>query len=281
MGEDQIEEDDELQAAKVVLDALQHQLVDVHHTTISPDHSLFLASDKVKTYSDSLLSCGLMLQDHQITKSHDALNEYTKIRDEERRKTHEEQMKYRRKRLRMLINDESWIYSLENNYDTNSDPIFTLSFRHQTKDLFKKFSQLHKENYDANLFMAGLHYFIIRQIHEENILIWTLSIPDGRDKFIDDVVHLLRSIMIPWINPQSCEEAMDSLDEEYSFYINPSISNRSLQTLLQALSIKISTSKKSMGKIGSLHPLSQRENIDGDKDEKSHFMKWINFCEIL
>lgn len=41
IGEDQIEEDDELQAAKVVIDALQHQLVDIHHITISPDHSLF------------------------------------------------------------------------------------------------------------------------------------------------------------------------------------------------------------------------------------------------
>jgi len=191
----------ELQASKVVLDALEHQLINVHEDDITSEYQAFLGSSDAQRHSNHLLSCGLLASDGDVdariqpkskeevrvitvTATHEALAKYTNIRDQERRNAHQMQMIKRRSYLDQLIKRKTpQLVSASTNANhfektMGNHLVNSQEFLKHVRSAIAVFTRNYKQHIGTHSFFAGVKAMIEKQLEGDKrgtCILWTLN----------------------------------------------------------------------------------------------------------
>ena len=301
---------EEYQSSVVVLELLEHQLINVNEESQTDEYAQFLISDKVKKFSHQLQSCGLLTQveenDPSIKRNHvldhQTLAKYTQIRDSERRKAHQLQMEERKLYLGKLIQSKlktsleltpSTTHPTKEKDDAN---LFSHDFLKNVRKKAKSFCSNHIGSIGTHSFIGGVKKMIETQISSKEVIIWTFngsiltesalsSIESNHEQYINEAIELLNSFMVFNTNEDRVENAKVQKNESlFSFHINASISNASLRYILSEFPSASDLHAKPAGTFGPIPGASEkRKNIDGKLDEYVSFISCNQGlrCEIL
>lgn len=313
------EDQAELQASKVVLDALEHHLINVHEDAITSEYQSFLGSSEAKKNSNHLMSCGLLasnvdtsIQPKEVitatpSLTNEALAKYTNIRDQERRNAHQFQMNKRRLYLDQLIKRKipQPVSASTNHYDkTMGDHLVnSQAFLKHVRSGIALFTRNYKKHIGAHSFFAGVKTMIEKQLEEDKrgtCILWTLngstlsevnfSSSDPSQKhngevYMDDAIGLLSSFMLYYPNEDLAEKASSQEHESmYSFFIHGSISNSFLRYILSDLPSSRDLHAKATGTFHCKDTsIGKRDNADGANDEYLGIIPWTQGlrCDIL
>ncbi len=289
------EKDEEYRACEVVLEALEHQIINSHAETLSEEYKEFILSDRVTFFSDKLQACGLFVNRENLqleTTTHDqeTLAKYTQIRDQQRRQAHKLQMEKRKKYLNKLMLASSVTEELGEDY------VHSQAYLKEVRNIVKSFCKKYKGNIGTHSFLEGVNTLIDKQVHGTEVILWTfngytlseasVNLEDRNDdKYMDEAVSLLKSFMVSTPNEDRIEKANDQeFESMYSFHIHNSISNSFLRYIANELPAKGDLHAKPSGNFEPLKgEIISRNNIDGKLDE--NFMSMLHFpgfrCEIL
>ena len=307
-------EDQELQACQVVLNALEHQLINAHEEDMTIDYKSFLSSDEVKQHSSQLKSCGLYIEIEgspmnststtttQVTLSHHVLVEYAKVRDEQRRNAHMKQMEERRLYLEDLVQNklkQRSSSSSANNNTTENSPmklhaggseyaVSSQSYLKQVRSIAKNFCTKYKDNIGIHSFLAGIITMLEKQINAANhVILWTFNgstlsevsdpnLKQSGEEYMNDAVELLMSLMVYYPNVDRAEEGKEKEYESmYSFHIHASISNPFLTYILSELPPLRKLDARPTGRFEKMDAsIEGRRNAGGGADEHMSYIQW-------
>ncbi len=307
--------EDKIQASRVVLDALEHQLGNAPDTELSNDHRDFLKSERAKKYENELRSSGLYIGIEEIGqycsddeqpvgkvksyyKPQEILLEYSKVKDEERRLAHITKMKERRETLHNLFLKHSGDAKSTSTRFLGEFDVTTQKYLTHVCCRVQKFVCRYKNNIGSHSLLAGIGRIVKEQIKmNDEVCFWSfnssvisescfgsLQNQDGKS-YMEDAVSVLTSFLI--YNPEQDIEANDDGDTEefITFHVHPMISNSFLKYILAE--IPSSLDAKPTGRCGSRESSNQplvRANLTGQFDESAYLsiVQWTkSFCEIL
>jgi hypothetical protein len=309
----QNEHDEEYQACEVVLEALHHQLINIHEESISHEYKEFIMSEKVKKFSNQLQSCGLLVDQEDLllarpttktahTQDQQMLMEYSQIRDQQRRQAHKLQMEQRKTYLNKLMQAKLKTSSelpafTDTTGQTMEGSVLSQEFLMRVRKIVKYFCRKYKDGIGTHSFLAGVKTMIEKQLASEEVILWTFngctlseasisSTDTNHEKYMDEAVELLNSFMAFNPNEDRMEKAKgQEFESMYSFHTHTSISNPFLRYILSEFP---PTGDLHARPAGSFEPMpgatERRNNIDGDLDEHSMSMlPWKQGlrCEIL
>lgn len=294
------------QACQTVLKALEYHTINIHEEQMSSEMIEFISSNKVEQFKSELKNCGLFVEipgeasSQQQEMTHQLLLQYTKIRDQQRKAAHENQMENRRKCLEQLIREKSsqTILSSDDTGKNHDSVVTSYAYLRKIRGLIRNFLRTYKDHIGTHAFLAGMKKLIEKQSKENNIVTWTLnastlsevnfsssSSTHGED-YMKDAVELLFSFVVPMSleNLTRAEEGKQKEFESlYSFHIHPAISNGHLKTLLTEFG-KTDLDARPTGTFDVLKGKKNvlRSNISGDLDEHISFTEWSRLhCDIL
>jgi len=311
-AEDSNSSDREFLACQIILDALEHQLINVHEEEISHEHKMFLSSDIAKQHSAQLKSCGLHVHCQPAESSssgvgsspmlsHQILAEYAKIRDQQRRLAHESQMEQRKVQLEKLIRkkvqDANHIGE-----DTIGEYVVTSqSYLNHVRGVVRIFASRYKGDIGTHSFLAGVRSLIEKQMNvDSKMIMWsfngsTLSevsfnsanprLKKCGEGYMKEAVDLLTSFMICFRSMESTEEAKEKEYEPmYGFHVHPMISNNYLRYIVSELPSQKNLEARATGSLETMSDseCERRGNALGSMDDQSSLIPWSNFpCNIL
>eukprot|EP00979_Chaetoceros_neogracilis_P014447 scaffold4640_cov283-Chaetoceros_neogracile.AAC.24 len=304
------EDQEQLQASKIILDALEHQIINVHTDEITVEYRKFLESKDVHHHSEHLKSCGLFAEESRFkpkqvstissSLTHQALAEYTKVRDLERRNAHQMQMTKRRIYLEQRIKGKFMLH-VSSPRIMGEHLVTSQAFLKHARGIITNFVRKYKSKVGSHSLLAGIAAMMKHQIEEDKtITLWTLngstlsevnfssanpSQKHNGEVYMEDAIELLSSFMLHYPDEDEAEKGTSQKYESmYSFFIHGSISNSFLRYMLSDLPSSHELHAKPTGKLHIAHSsIGNRDNADGFNDEYTSLISWTQGlrCEIL
>ena len=249
--------DDDFQASKIVLDALEYQLGNMKEIGLNSDHEDFLNSEIVKNHSAVLKSCRLFIECDaedsykeirssypQTQQQQQLLIEYNTIKDEERRLAHLLKMRERRDLLRKLLKESQ--IQVDSNTSENfvgEYDITTQRYLRHVRSRVQNFVSQYKSNIGTHSLLAGIRKIIEQQIDSgEQICLWkfnsmVISESQSGESYMRDTVSILTLFMI--FNPDKDVESKGMDEGNYEdilhSYIHPVLSNSFLKYIMSEI----------------------------------------------
>ena len=298
------------QACEVVLEALHHQLINVHSDSKSREYEEFLSSDKVKEFSSQLKSCGLLPDkryevdpESTMTESHldhQTLARYTKIRDNERRNAHKLEMEQRGHYLTKLIQSGKSIS--KDSPETLSivgNKVASDAFLREVRRKVKVFCAKYKGCIGTHSFISGIKTMIEKQLYhkDSSLVLWTFngyilseaSVQSASANitlttYMDEAVEILYAFM--FLCPNEEEDEGECFESMFSFHVHSSISNPFLRNILSDFPHGRELHARSAGTFKVLSASTdKRQNVEGNSDEYNMtlLLPWKHGfrCDIL
>lgn len=270
----------------VVVEAIE-RLVEQSHNDSSPQqqqsYASFLKAQSAENI-DILTSCGLpTTEDGALKIQGEALEALIAIRTEERKQAHEVKMLERYHMLQDVL-----VETTQTSVDANIDPPTFITTRNDlrrmrriTREFVRKY---HESAIASHPFLAGIRKALRMQVGSnsevpvECTVVWTLdgavmteavktSTAGGDDAYVRDAVGVISSFMT-WKRNYGNESSKDE-EHKLTFEINPTLSDRTLEKLLEVVPKEKNLHGRPTGsfEVGK----TKRTNIEAEQDE-------IDFC---
>ena len=284
-------DDENDKKSRVVVEAIE-RLVEESHNTSSNDSSpqqqksyaSFLKAQSAENI-DILTSCGLPTTEDDARKIQgDALDHLIAIRTEERKQAHEVKMLERYHMLQDIL-----VEMTQTTVDANIDPPTFVTTRNDLRRMRRIIREFVRKYHDSAIashpFLAGIRKALRMQVGSnsevpvECTVVWTLDGAvlteavktsrcgaGGDDAYVRDAVGVISSFMT-W--RRNGIKSSNDEDHKLNFEINPALSDRTLEKLLEVVPKEKDLHGRPTGifDVGN----TKRNNIEAEQDE-------IDFC---
>lgn len=282
-------DDENDKRSRVVVEAIERLVEQSHNSNESSPHekpyASFLKAQPAENI-DILSSCGLPTREESARQIQgEALEKLIAIRTEERKQAHEVKMLERHEMLQEILVEMRPALA-----DATIDPPTFVTTRNDLRQMRRAIREFVRKYHESAIashpFLAGLRKALRMQVGSnsevpvECTVVWTLDSAvlteavktsrcgaGGDDAYVRDAVGVITSFMT-WKRNDGNESSKDEL-HELTFEVNPALSDRTLEKLLEVLPKDKDLHGRPTGnfEVGK----TKRTNIEAELDE-------IDFC---